>query len=57
MVQGSSVPQVFIPRLIQLWKEGRFPFEKLVRDYELADINQGFEDSKSGKAIKPVVIF
>jgi aryl-alcohol dehydrogenase len=57
VVQGSSVPQVFIPRLIQLWKEGRFPFEKLVKDYSLEAINQGFEDSKSGKAIKPVIIF
>jgi aryl-alcohol dehydrogenase len=57
VVQGSSVPQVFIPRLIQLWKEGRFPFEKLVSDYVLEDINQGFEDSKSGRTIKPVIIF
>ncbi|MHA7292019.1 NAD(P)-dependent alcohol dehydrogenase [Pseudarthrobacter sp. MDT1-22] len=57
VVQGSSVPQVFIPRLIQLWKEGRFPFEKLVNDYVLDDINQGFEDSKSGKTIKPVIVF
>jgi aryl-alcohol dehydrogenase len=51
------VPQVFIPRLIELWKAGRFPFEKLVSDYRLDDINQGFEDSKSGKTIKPVIIF
>ena len=57
VVQGSSVPQVFIPRLIQLWKEGRFPFEKLVRDYALDDINQGFEDSRIGKTIKPVIVF
>jgi len=57
VVQGSSVPQVFIPRLIQLWRDGRFPFEKLVNDYALEDINQGFEDSKSGKTIKPVIIF
>jgi aryl-alcohol dehydrogenase len=57
VVQGSSVPQVFIPRLIQLWKDGRFPFDKLVSDYSLEDINQGFEDSKSGKTIKPVIIF
>lgn len=57
VVQGSSVPQVFIPRLIQLWKDGRFPFEKLVSDYAIDDINQGFEDSKSGKTIKPVIVF
>jgi aryl-alcohol dehydrogenase len=57
VVQGSSVPQVFIPRLIQLWREGRFPFDKLIETYALADINQGFEDSKAGKVTKPVIVF
>jgi len=57
VVQGSSVPQVFIPRMIQLWRDGLFPFEKLIADYSLDQINQGFEDSKSGKVVKPVVIY
>lgn len=57
VVQGSSVPQVFIPRLIELWCEGNFPFEKLVKEYTLEDINQGFEDSRNGSVIKPVVVF
>ncbi|WP_291049618.1 NAD(P)-dependent alcohol dehydrogenase [Herbiconiux sp.] len=57
VVQGSSVPQVFIPQLIQLWQEGRFPFEKLVQNYELAQINEGFADSKSGATVKPVIVF
>lgn len=57
VVQGSSVPQVFIPQLVQLWQEGRFPFEKLVRDYRLEDINEGFDDSRRGNTIKPVIIF
>jgi aryl-alcohol dehydrogenase len=57
VVQGSSVPQVFIPRMIQLWREGRFPFEKLIKDYALTDINQGFEDSKNGITTKPVIIY
>ncbi|MGA1838084.1 NAD(P)-dependent alcohol dehydrogenase [Herbiconiux sp. 11R-BC] len=57
VVQGSSVPQVFIPQLIQLWQEGRFPFEKLVQNYELSQINEGFADSKSGVTVKPVIVF
>lgn len=55
IVQGSSVPQVFIPRLVDLWKQGKFPFEKLVKHYDLADINQGFEDSVNGSVVKPIV--
>lgn len=57
VVQGSSVPQVFIPRLIQLWREGRFPFDKLIENYAHTDINQAFEDSKNGKVIKPVITY
>ncbi|RWZ59477.1 NAD(P)-dependent alcohol dehydrogenase [Labedella populi] len=57
VVQGSSVPQVFIPHLIDLWREGKFPFEKLVGEYDLEHINDGFEDSRNGSVVKPVVVF
>jgi aryl-alcohol dehydrogenase len=57
VIQGSSVPQVFIPRLIELWKRGQFPIDKLIQHYSLSDINQGFADSKNGSTIKPVVRF
>jgi aryl-alcohol dehydrogenase len=57
IVQGSSVPQVFIPKLIELWRDGRFPLDKLMRNYALADINQAFADSASGATVKPVVVF
>lgn len=57
VVQGSSVPQTFLPRLIALWRAGRFPVDKLIKDYSLDDINQGFADSADGTTIKPVVVF
>jgi aryl-alcohol dehydrogenase len=57
IIQGSSVPQVFIPKLVDLWREGRFPMDKLMKNYSLEDINVGFEDSASGKTVKPVVVF
>jgi aryl-alcohol dehydrogenase len=57
VVQGSSVPQSFLPQLIQLWREGRFPIDKLIKDYSLQDINQGFADSADGSTIKPVIVF
>lgn len=54
-VQGDSVPQIHIPRLVQYYKEGELPFDKLVNFYDFEDINQAFEDSKVGDTIKPVV--
>jgi len=55
VIQGSSVPQVFIPRLIQLWRDGRFPFDKLIKHYDHDAINDGFADSSSGITVKPVI--
>lgn len=57
VIQGSSVPQVFIPKLIDLWRDGRFPMDKLMRNYKLEDINAGFADSASGATVKPVIVF
>jgi aryl-alcohol dehydrogenase len=57
IIQGSSVPQRFIPRLISLWQQGRFPVEKLTRQYSLPDINKAFDDSASGAVVKPVIVF
>lgn len=56
VLEGSAVPRVFVPQLIRFWQEGRFPFDKLIRTYPLADINAAEADSLSGKTIKPVLI-
>ncbi|MDX5989750.1 MULTISPECIES: NAD(P)-dependent alcohol dehydrogenase [Haloferax] len=53
--QGDSIPSVFIPRLIELYEQGRFPFDELLSFYELADINRAVDDLADGRAIKPVL--
>ena len=55
VIEGDSVPRVFIPKLIEFYKAGRFPFDKLVRFYSFEQINQAFEDSANGAAVKPVL--
>ena len=55
VVQGSSVPHVFIPRLVDMIATGRFPLERLVSWYDFADINDAVADAKSGAAIKPIL--
>ncbi len=55
IIAGDAVPQVFIPRMIKLYKEGRFPFDRTLRFYDFGDVNQAMADSKSGLAIKPVL--
>jgi aryl-alcohol dehydrogenase len=55
ILQGESVPQVFIPRLVDLHLQGRFPFDKLVKFYDLGDINRAADDSEKGGTIKPII--
>jgi aryl-alcohol dehydrogenase len=57
IVQGSAVPQDFIPRLIRFWQQGSFPADRLAKTYRLDEINQAFEDSAAGVTIKPVIVF
>jgi len=55
IVEGESAPSVFIPALIELYRQGRFPFDKLVTFYPFAEINDAIEDSEAGKVVKAVV--
>ena len=56
MMSGEhAVPDVFIAQLIGFWENGLLPFEKLVRHYDFADINQAIQDAHDGTAIKPVI--
>jgi len=57
VMQGDSVPQTFIPKLILLYQAGLFPFDKLVKKYDFADINTAFSDSEAGTTLKPVLVF
>ncbi len=57
LTEGGSNPQVFIPKLVQFYNEGRLPVDKLVKFYDFKDIEKAFEDSHSGVTIKPILKF
>ena len=55
IVEGDSNPKLFIPQLISYYKEGRFPFDRLIHVYDFNDINEAFHASHSGKVIKALL--
>lgn len=57
ITEGGSIPTVFIPKLIDLYKSGRFPFDKMVTFYPFEEINQAAEDSENGKTLKAILRF
>jgi aryl-alcohol dehydrogenase len=54
--EGSADPHVFIPRMIDLWREGRFPFDRLIELFPLSEINTAERSSLAGGTIKPVLV-
>ncbi|OZC83963.1 hypothetical protein CH254_24065 [Rhodococcus sp. 06-412-2C] len=57
VVEGDAIPQVFIPELISLHRQGKFPFDALIKLYPFDQIQQAADDSLSGSTIKGVVVF
>ena len=57
VLQGDSEPQSFIPTLVALHRQGRFPLDRLVTTYPFEDIAEAMHASEAGAAIKPVLIF
>jgi aryl-alcohol dehydrogenase len=55
IVEGDSVPDVFLPRLLELHRQGRFPVDRLMTFYDFDQIDQAARDAEAGTTIKPVL--
>ena len=56
VVEGGIDPRRFIPRLIDHYRAGQLPLEKLVRTYPFAEIERAFAASSDGSVVKPVLV-
>jgi aryl-alcohol dehydrogenase len=52
---GDGIPDLFIPRLIELQRQGRFPFERMITFYPFDEMNRAVEDMEKGRVMKPVL--
>jgi len=52
---GDAAPRHFIPMLIEYWRQGRFPFDRLLHFYDFAEIGRAFADVAAGRVVKPVL--
>lgn len=57
VIEGDSVPDIFIPRLVDLVMSGQFPLGRIVKFYDLEAINEALEDQEAGRVIKPIIRF
>ncbi len=54
---GDAIPDLFVPKLVELYCQGRFPYDKMITYYPFEEINRAVEDMEKGGVIKPVLRF
>ena len=54
-IEGDSDPRVTIPRLIDLYRTGHFPYDQCVQFYDLSRISEAIADSERGTTVKAVI--
>ncbi|OQV09147.1 Alcohol dehydrogenase GroES-like domain-containing protein [Cladophialophora immunda] len=55
VIEGRCNPPEFLPQLIELFKQGRFPVDKLGKVYPASSIDSALKDLKRGSVIKPIL--
>lgn len=56
IIEGDSDPQTFIPQLAKLWRDGKFPIERLVQTFPFAEIDHAEAEAAAGRVVKPVLL-
>jgi Zn-dependent alcohol dehydrogenase len=57
IVEGDANPQTFVPQLLALYQQGKFPFDRFITKYSFAQINEAMRAAEQGDAVKPVLVF
>ena len=55
ILMGGGVPNEFIPTLVELHRQGRFPIDEIVTYYPFEEIEQAVHDHEQGETIKPII--
>ena len=55
IIEGDSVPHSLLPRLIELWAQGKFPVERMMTFYDFDQIEEAARDAEDGRVVKPVL--
>jgi aryl-alcohol dehydrogenase len=56
IIEGDSDPDVFLPELMAHWREGRLPFDRMIKTFPFAQINQAIAAQHHGDCIKVVLV-
>jgi aryl-alcohol dehydrogenase len=52
---GSGLSSQLIPTVMDLFAQGRFPFDRLVEFFDFADVEKALDASYAGTVVKPIL--
>lgn len=55
VIEGGGSAKAMIPKIIDLFRRGLFPFDRLISFFDFGDINLAVEACEHGAAVKPVL--
>ncbi|KAM0469870.1 hypothetical protein ACHAPX_010255 [Trichoderma viride] len=55
VIEGAADPHILIPKLLELYREGRFPVDCLAKVYPAEQLSKAIADLQSGLIIKPIL--
>jgi Zn-dependent alcohol dehydrogenase len=55
--QGSAIAREFIPKMVQWYREGKFPIDKPIQFFPAENFASALQGMKDGSVIKPVLIW
>jgi aryl-alcohol dehydrogenase len=55
IIEGDANPDLFIPTMIELQRQGRFPFDRMISYYSFDEIAKAVADMENGRVLKPVL--
>jgi aryl-alcohol dehydrogenase len=56
IIEGDSDPDVFLPELMEHWRAGRLPFDRMIRTFPFSQINEAIAAQHHGDCIKVVLL-
>jgi aryl-alcohol dehydrogenase len=56
IIEGDSEPAVFLPQLMDLHREGRLPFDRMISTYPFSQINEAIAAQHRGECVKVVLL-
>ncbi|KAF2425753.1 NAD(P)-binding protein [Tothia fuscella] len=56
-VEGDVIPSEYLPKMIQWYRDGKFPVNRLIEYFKAEDFMKGIKAMESGGTIKPIILW